>query len=275
MHTPMKFSQSGTMELPVFSIEPSPYQARRSFSAAGLNELALSIRRNGLLQPITVRELSPGRYQLIAGERRLRACRIAGFTHIRAQVLHVTDSEAAILCMIENLQREGLHFFDEAEGILHLMHSHSLTQEQVAAQLGKQQSTIANKIRLLRLSPEVRRALVTHGLTERHARAILRLGTQEAQLAMIERIVEHGLNVRETDQMVEKELAKAEAPPASGKADRLPGWKAMDQTIRQNVTALRRAGMDVEYDTTDLGDRIRIRVTLPKDEKSYPLAAEG
>jgi len=266
MNVRTKFMNAPIRELPVFSIEPSPFQARRNFSQAGLNELALSIRRNGLLQPITVRELEPGRYQLIAGERRLRACRIAGFAQIRAQVLHATDQEAAMLCMVENLQREGLHYFDEAEGILQLMHAHRLTQEQVAQQLGKQQSTIANKLRLLRLSPEVRRVLMANGLTERHARAILRLPDEAAQLRLLEKIVDNGLNVRETDLLVERELSREPAAMVSRRPRAVTDWRGADTAIRQTVNALCLAGLSAECRTRDLGDAIEISVTVPKGE---------
>jgi len=269
-----KFLQSPIVELPIFSIDPSPYQSRRTFSQASLNELALSIRRNGLLQPITVREMEKGRYQLIAGERRLRACRIAGYATIRAQVIRVSDSDAALLCMVENLQREGLHYFDEAEGILNLMHAHGLTQEQVALQLGKQQSTIANKLRLLRLTAPVREALIRNGLTERHARALLRLQEEDLQLEVLGKVVEQGLNVRETDQLVEREMATAEASGLrrSRVLRAYSDWRLMDNTIRQAVNAMRQAGVAVQYDSRDMGDCVQIRVVLPKAEEPAKVA---
>ena len=267
-------------ELSIASIQPSPYQARRTFSCQALQELALSIRQLGLLQPISVRALPGGRYQLIAGERRLRACRLIGQASIRAVVLSVDEHQAALLCMVENLQREGLHFFEEAEGFASLIRVHGLTQEQVAERLGKQQSTIANKLRLLRLPQQVREIVIRCGLSERHARALLRLPNASMQLQIAQRIASEGLNVRATDTLVERilqelmPLDEAEEP-ASGRVRRAYGdWRLLNNAIKTSVNQMVTAGLPVQYFLRDAGDNMEILVLVPKNahRTQQPLA---
>ena len=267
-------------ELSIASIQPSPYQARRTFSSQALQELALSIRQLGLLQPISVRALPGGRYQLIAGERRLRACRLIGQASIRAVVLSVDEHQAALLCMVENLQREGLHFFEEAEGFASLIRVHGLTQEQVAERLGKQQSTIANKLRLLRLPQQVREIVIRCGLSERHARALLRLPNASMQLQIAQRIASEGLNVRATDTLVERilqelmPLDEAEEP-ASGRVRRAYGdWRLLNNAIKTSVNQMVTAGLPVQYFLRDAGDNMEILVLVPKNahRTQQPLA---
>ncbi len=258
-------------ELPIASIQPSPYQARRTFSSQALQELALSIRQHGLLQPISVRALPGGRYQLIAGERRLRACRLIGQATIRAVVLSVDEHQAALLCMVENLQREGLHFFEEAEGFASLIRVHGLTQEQVAERLGKQQSTIANKLRLLRLPQQVREIIIRCGLSERHARALLRLPNASLQLQIAQRIAAEGLNVRATDTLVERilqELMPLEEAdePTTGRVRRAYGdWRLLNNAIKTSVNQMVTAGLPVQYFLRDAGDNMEILVLVPKN----------
>ena len=267
-------------ELSIASIQPSPYQARRTFSSQALQELALSIRQHGLLQPISVRALPGGRYQLIAGERRLRACRLIGQASIRAVVLSVDEHQAALLCMVENLQREGLHFFEEAEGFASLIRVHGLTQEQVAERLGKQQSTIANKLRLLRLPQQVREIVIRCGLSERHARALLRLPNASMQLQIAQRSASEGLNVRATDTLVERILQELmpldEADePASGRVRRAYGdWRLLSNAIKTSVNQMVTAGLPVQYFLRDAGDNMEILVLVPKNahRAQQPLA---
>jgi ParB family chromosome partitioning protein len=167
----MDKSEQSTLEvIPVDYIRPNPYQPRRVFSEESLNELAQSIKRYGLLQPIAVRKLSQNYYEIIAGERRWRAVCRAGFTHIKAVVQSAIDEDSAMIALIENLQRENLHFFEEAEGYMSLMKEHGLTQEELARRLGKNQSTVANKMRILKLPAAVKDQISQYKLSERHAR---------------------------------------------------------------------------------------------------------
>lgn len=254
-------------EIPIHIIQPSPYQSRRAFTSLAMQELALSIREHGLLQPVSVRAMPGDRYQLIAGERRLRACRMLGHKTIRAIVYQVDEKQTALLCMVENLQREGLHFFEEAEGFASLIRMHGMTQEQVAERLGKQQSTVANKLRLLRLPPAVREAVVRGGLSERHARALLRLPTEALQLQLIDRITENALNVRSTDLLVERMLQQLmPMEPEEPAAPRTYGdWRLLNNAIKTSVNQMISAGMPVQYSLHDGGDVMEIRVIVPKN----------
>ncbi|EPZ53388.1 parB/RepB/Spo0J family partition domain protein [[Clostridium] sordellii ATCC 9714] len=161
------------MEIPISNIVPNPYQPRRVFSQSALEELSESIKVYGILQPITVRSKSNDEYELVAGERRLRASKLAGLETIPAIINNMSDESSAVLALLENLQREDLNFIEEAMGYENLIKEHSFTQQQLAEKLGKNQSTIANKIRILRLPTDIKIKLVENGLTERHARALL------------------------------------------------------------------------------------------------------
>lgn len=254
------------VELPLSSVDASPYQPRKSFSPAALDELTESIRANGLLQPVTVRPMDNGRYQLIVGERRLRACRMAGLERIRALVIQADDRQAAILAMVENLQREGLHFFEEAEGYCALIQEHNLSQKEVAERLGRQQSTVANKIRLLRLSLPVRSAILRNHLTERHARALLKLWDENEQLAIIEKVARGNLNVQATEALVEQALQRRQQP-ARPKVRRVyADWRLLSNSVKMAVDQMRSAGVAVRYTVRDMGDQIELKVLVPKNQ---------
>ncbi|MDO4563464.1 MAG: ParB/RepB/Spo0J family partition protein [Clostridia bacterium] len=198
MHTEIK-------NLAIKSIMPNPFQPRRRFDLGELSELADSIREVGILCPVSVR-LAPGGYELIAGERRLRAAGMAGLETIPAILMEATDNESAVIALIENLQRKNLNCFEEAESIYNLMTCHSITQEKVAKRLGKSQAAIANKIRLLRLPISVRHKIIDGNLTERHARALLRIESELKQLEIVQKITEGGLTVAATEKLVQKEI---------------------------------------------------------------------
>ncbi|HWQ57550.1 MAG TPA: ParB/RepB/Spo0J family partition protein, partial [Clostridia bacterium] len=194
------------VELPVAKIRPNPYQPRTAFDEESIAELAQSIRQVGLLQPLLVRRVGDD-YELVAGERRLRAVTSLGMTHVSCIVQQeVMDETSAVMALIENLQREDLHFLEEAQCYSSLLETYGLTQEQLAERLGKSQSSIANKLRLLKLSDEVKTAMTDARLSERHARALLKLGDDESRLDMVHKIAERGLSVKETEQLVEKTL---------------------------------------------------------------------
>ena len=180
-----KMTKSGKLvTLGITQVSPNRYQPRRVFDEDALMELSESIRRHGLLQPVTVRAVGRGEYELVAGERRLRAAVMAGLTKIPALLVDMPDQEAAVMALVENLQRRDLDFFEEAEGLARLLAEQNLTQEQAAATLGKTQSTIANKLRLLKLDPGLRTKIRKAGLTERHARALLRLPEELREAAL-------------------------------------------------------------------------------------------
>ncbi len=197
--------------LPIDSVEPSPYQARTQFDEQELARLAVSILQNGLLQPITVRAAASGQYQLVAGERRLRACRLAGLTEVPAILSEYDDQETAALGLLENIQRRDLNPFDQARGIRELLELWNCTQQEASQRLGMAQPTLNNKLRLLSLTPEQQQFVLTSGLTERHARAVLRLCPEQRTPALAQMAAAQ-MTARQADQYVEKLLAGKQKP---------------------------------------------------------------
>ena len=195
------FESNKVVFLPIAAISPNPGQPRRHFSRAGLEELAASIGEHGVLQPLSVRRV-PGGYELISGERRLRASRMAGLEEVPCILVSVDGQESSLLALVENLQRRDLDFVEEALALSRLIQTYRLSQEEAAKKLGKSQSAIANKLRLLKLPPEVLALLREKGFTERHARALLRLESPEQQAAAARAVVEGGLTVARTAEYV-------------------------------------------------------------------------
>ncbi len=215
----MEMQRSGrVLLLPVDAIEPSPYQARTAFDETEIAALAVSILQNGLLQPISVRRLGTRRYQLVAGERRLRACKLARLEKVPAILASYDESESAALGLLENLQRAQLDPFDTARGIREVIRLWGCTQAEAARRLGLSQPALANKLRLLSLTPEQQRLCAEHHLTERHARAVLRL-PEEKRTAALEKIAREGLSVRAADRLVEQML-KSEPPRPGARGGR-------------------------------------------------------
>ena len=197
------------MELSIAEIQPNPFQPRLYFDPAQLEELSNSIREYGVLQPVIVR-LVDGKYQLVSGERRFRASMLAGKESIPALIRQLSDREVAEMALIENLQREDLNYFEEAEGYARLIQEFQITQEEVAKKMGKSQPTIANKLRLLQISQRVRKEISVDVITERHVRSLLKLKNEEQQLDVLNRIYKNNLNVRQTDDLIENVLIAEE-----------------------------------------------------------------
>ena len=244
--------------LPIEAIRPNPYQPRRHFDQHALEELAASIAQYGVLQPLSVRRQTSAIYELIAGERRLRAAKMAGLTSIPVIVHEMGESDSAVVALLENLQREDLSYMEEAEGYSHLINQHHLTQEEVAAKVGKNQSTIANKLRLLRLPPLVKKMLSDNNLTERHARALLKLPDEQLQLKVLAQICERGLNVKQSEELIAATLERLTGD-TKGKKNRksifagFSSVKIFINTIKQAVTLIKDAGMDAEL-KENMGD---------------------
>lgn len=266
----MDKSQSNTLEIiPVDYIRPNPYQPRRVFSEESLNELAHSIKQYGLLQPITVRKLSHNYYELIAGERRWRAVCKAGFTHIKAVVQPAIDEDSAVIALIENLQREDLHFFEEAEGYQSLMKEHGLTQEELARRLGMNQSTVANKMRILKLPVSIKDQISAYKLSERHARALLRLHNEEAQLKVLREIKQKNLSVKLTEDLVEKMLSKmyGEEPPEMNRQNVvciMRDYRIYLNTIKKALARIKKSGVKVSFSATESKEKLSISIELAK-----------
>lgn len=257
-------------EVNVASIHPNPYQPRATFDEESIAELAQSIQQVGLLQPLLVRKVDDG-YELVAGERRLRAVTSLGMEKVACIVQQdIEDESSAMMALIENLQREDLHYLEEAQCYQKLLETYGLTQEELANRLGKSQSSIANKLRLLKLSDEVKAAMTEKRLSERHARALLKLTDDKQRLDAVERIAEKGLSVKETEQMVEKTLNKAYDEKQDGAKPRpklmriVRDYRLFMNTINQAVNQLRESGMMVEVEQSDRADGVDIKISVTR-----------
>ena len=243
--------------LPVRAIRPNPAQPRKIFREEALQELAQSIRQHGILQPLSVRRIGTS-YELIAGERRLRAGVLAGLTEIPCIVMNMDDKESGMTALVENLQRQDLDFIEEARGISLVMDQWNLSQEQAARLLGKSQSAVANKLRLLKHSSPVLEKLRANGLTERHARALLRLPTEPEKLKAIENIVRLGMSVARTEQYIESLLAAQEEKPP--KAD----VSAFLKNVSQTLSRIQRCGIPAVSERLETDSQIVLTITIPK-----------
>lgn len=260
--------------LDIASIEANPYQPRRQFEPRALKELAQSISENGLLQPVTVRQTGEQSFQLISGERRLMACRILEMERIPAIIEEVDDEKSAIFALIENLQRSDLNYFEQAEGMQRLIECAGLTQEQLARKLGKAQPTIANKLRLLGFSRELRMKMIDGGLTERHARALLRLPDEQSVEEAIQCVVENRMNVGDTEKYVESILNPIRTIESSdGMKDKqcaktrvfvIKDMRIFMNTISRAVSTMKLAGIHVDTVQEENDEFISYIMKIPK-----------
>ena len=246
------FLSSRVRYIPLEHIVPNPHQPRRDFDPAALAELADSIRQYGVLQPATVR--TRGRdYELVAGERRFRAAKLAGL------------KESALLALMENLQRRDLNYMEEAAAIAHLVQRWGLSQEEAARKLGKSQSAVANKLRLLRLPSAVVELLQQGDLSERHARALLRLADEEEQLAAAKTIIARGLNVAQTEEYIELLLRKIQVtPPHRRPTFILKDVRLFLNSLDRSLSLMRSAGVDAACGRQDTEDEILLTIRIPK-----------
>ena len=252
------------LRLPVEAIAPNPYQPRTDFAPEPLAELADSIRRHGILQPLTVRRTKTG-WELVAGERRLRAARMAGLREVPCLIAAVGEEDAALLALIENLQRRDLDYLEEAAAISRLIGRYGLSQQQAAEKLGKSQPAIANKLRLLRLGPPVTDCLRQYGLTERHARALLRLTDPEQQLAAARHMGQRGLNVAQAEQYIDALAARNRTEPLR----RRPTYIIKDvrlflNSVERGVRLMQSAGVGAEVGRCDTDEEILLTIHIPK-----------
>lgn len=246
------------------AITPNPDQPRKTFEPEALAELAESIRVHGILQPLAVRRLGGGRYELIAGERRLRAAMLCGLSELPCLVVEADRMNSCLLSLIENLQRRDLDFWEEAKALERLISVYGLSQEEAAAKVGKSQSAVANKLRLLRLPEEALELLRKNGFTERHARALLRLPDAEAQLAAAERVVQERWTVSRTEQYVEQVLKERERPQRPRRPLFIRDVRFFLNTVDHGLTVMRSAGVDAQCKREEEGDHILLTIRIPK-----------
>ena len=249
--------------IPINDIRPNPQQPRRRFDSESLQELAASIAAYGILQPITVRQQGAV-YELVAGERRWRAARIAGLRQVPCLLARVDEEDAALLALIENLQRRDLDYMEEAAAIARLLRRYGLSQQQAAERLGRSQSAVANKLRLLRLE-EVAEALHHYGLTERHARALLRLEDPEQRLAAVEHIGKNQLNVADAEGYIDRLVAQNQTTqPRRRSAYIIKDVRLFLNSVDRGVRLMQTAGVGAKVSRRDTEDTICITVTIPR-----------
>jgi ParB family chromosome partitioning protein len=255
------------IRLPVHEIRPNPAQPRRQFDPEALSELASSIYAYGILQPLTVRRCQKG-FELVAGERRLRAAKLAGLSEVPCLVLDVGSPESSILALIENLHRRDLDFIEEAEGISRLISLCGLSQEEAARKIGKSQSAVANKLRILRLPPEILCVLREKGLSERHARALLRLETDPERAAALDVIVREEMNVARAEAYIEALCTKKNEPEPAKKPARpifvLKDVRLFLNTVNRGMTMMKQSGIDAEYGKSETDTDIVLTIKIPK-----------
>lgn len=249
------------LHLEIASIDPSPYQPRRSFDPEQLRALADSIREYGLLSPLLVRRSEGGRYELIAGERRLRAMELLGWSHAEAIITTAFDRDCALMGLIENLQRENLHFLDEAQACRRILREHGITQEELAATLSKSPSALANLLRILKLNRDVRSCIREGGLSERHARCLLRAKDEAEQLSLARRAIDEQLSVRQLEAIIDRSAEKEKPAP------KLPDGIIRDNrlvinALKDTVRRLRRIGIAASSRVESHDDRLDIIVSI-------------
>ena len=255
-------------QIPIASIRPNKYQPRSVFSEEKIEELARTIHTHGVIQPIVIRSIGEDKFEIIAGERRYRAMKLLEWLEVPAIVRNLDDKETASIALIENLQREELTPIEEAYAYEQLLQLHSLTQEALAQRLGKGQSTIANKIRLLKLPDEIKNAIMEKKLSERHARALISLKDSKLQIAMYEEVLEKQLNVKQLENRI-KELLHPEKKKEKSKVDKSRKSVSRDvriavNTIKQSLNLVAKSGIDVKTEEEDSEDYYTITVRIPK-----------
>ncbi len=251
------------LSLPIAWIVPNPNQPRQTFDPEKLDELAISIAQYGLLQPITVQFAGKNRYELIAGERRLLACRRLHMQEIPALIMDLPQSDSAALALIENIQRCSLNYFEEARAIDNLIHLLGETQQMVAKRLGKTQSTIANKLRLLKFPPNMQEKLLSYPLTERHARALLPLASDDRLSAAIDMVIEKSWNVSQTEQYVEQLLH----PQTEEKPKRLfivKDLRIFMNTIKKATDTMKQSGINAKTEIKEDEENVVYTIRIPK-----------
>lgn len=249
--------------LPVDSIAPNRDQPRTQFSQPELEELADSIRALGILQPLTVRRRD-GVWELVAGERRLRAAKLAGLEQVPCLSIQTDSQSSSLLALVENLQRKDLDFWEEALALRKLIDTYHISQEEAARRIGKSQSAVANKLRLLKLAPEVLTLLREHGASERHARALLRLEDPAQQLQAAQRIVERSLTVAQTEAMVDALLTKLSSTGRKHPTFIVKDVRLFLNTITRSLDLMRSAGVDAQCRRQDTEDEILLTIHIPR-----------
>ena len=263
-----KVKTSGSILLiPAEHIIPNPSQPRKTFNQNELEALASSIKNNGIIQPLVVRKNEEGKFELISGERRLRAAMMVGLENVPCVLMSVSDSESALFAIIENIQRDNLNFFEEAESICKLMTEFNMKQDEISKKLGKSQSYFSNKIRLLKLSEEIRDVILENSLTERHARALLKLTNDVDRFKALLYIIENNLNVNDTDKYIDSLLNPVQTK-SKPKFKKLRDIKIFVNTINHAVDTMRKAGINADSEKRETSEYLEYVIRIEKTTSS-------
>lgn len=247
--------------LPMYKIRPNPNQPRKYFDSISMEELSASIEEFGVIQPITVRKVFDG-YEIVAGERRFRAVESLGLDTIPAIVINADEEKSALIALLENVQREDLCFFEIAEGYRRLINERGMTQEELARKLGKSQSTVANKLRLLRLAPRVKRLVREYALTERHARALLHLSDEESQLRAVKEVCRKKLNVVQTEELVHSMLKSQRDNRQNIKISSRGDFRMFTNTVKRALDLIRESGAPADMEKKEYDWGVEYRITV-------------
>lgn len=269
------FESGRVIYIPISEIRPNPSQPRTSFQQEGLQELAASIQEHGILQPLSVRRRASGGFELISGERRLRAAKMSDLKQVPCIVVSATDVESSLLALVENLQRRDLDYVEEATAIQQLITNFHLSQEEAARRIGKSQSAVANKLRLLKLSPELLELMRKEGLSERHARALLRLD-EEARPEALAHILSEGLNVAQTDAYIDALLSAPKQPAPENKPPRkkptiyIKDIRLFLNTLNRGLETMKQSGLGAACDREETEEDLILTIRIPK--RKQPVA---
>lgn len=263
--------RGGIIYLFTDDIVPNPVQPRKLFDDEALGELSESIKSYGILNPLSVR-LRGGKYELVAGERRLRAAKLAGLREVPCILLDVNMEDASLIALVENLQRKDLDFIEEASGIRQLIRMFGMSQEEAARRLGKSQSAVANKLRLLKLPPDILDSLRENGLTERHGRALLRLPTPEQQREVLLYIIDNALTVAAADAYIDALLSQPEPPAEQEKSEKRRAFILKDvrvflNTLSHSIDLMKQGGIDAGMRREETEDSLILTISIPKSKR--------
>lgn len=256
-------------ELSIAEIFANPEQPRKYFAEEELNDLKNSISEYGVLQPIIVKKDKNGKYFLIAGERRLRAAKLAGLVKIPALIKDFSDKDTALIAVIENVQRENLSYIEEAHAYKKLIDDFGLTQSELSEKIGKRQSTISNKLRILTLPENVQEKLMEAKLTERHARALLRIEDDDLRDRLLQRVIANNLNVKQTEKLIDDFLTREEVEHRKRNKTNYISYKIYANTIRKAFTQIKDMEKNAEFFEADKGDCVELKIVIPKNQRCF------
>lgn len=257
------------IQVPLRMIQPNPEQPRKTFAPEELEELAASIREYGVLQPLLVKRGADRSLILIAGERRFRAAGLAGLAKVPVIMKELESRESALISLVENLQRENLNFLEEARAYQKLMTDFHLTQGEIAKKVSKQQSTISNKIRVLSLPEDMQELIIQNHLTERHARALLKLQSETDRRHVLTRVVQHHLNVKQTEKLIEDLLLRRESARNGKERMKYLHYKIYVNTLKKAFNQVKTLEKDAKFTQSDMGEFLEVKIIIPKGERCF------